>query len=127
MPPTLGRIVLFCIARNDDGSPVLRPADVVNDWGGSDPNINILVKLDGFNDARHYEVAVAELRAFDEAHPGVTTGEPFGDEASVAKRSDLSRTTSAAPTPAECSARLAWRTSVAEGTDIGTWRWPPRA
>lgn len=119
--PTSGRIVLYCIAKEADGSPVLRPADVLNEYP------NLLVKLDGSNDVRHRRDAEIEYAALIESNPGMSAGTQFGSDTYAKRFSDLSRTRDAAPTPDECRALLAWRTSVIEGEEIGQWRWPARS
>lgn len=99
--PTLGSTVLFHLGREPvSKEAVLRPARVVRVWpGASGHGVNLQVDLDGSNDAR---VAVfCGSGTVPEEQPAVF--------------------------PGECEIGRAWRTSVAEGTGEGTWRWPTQA
>jgi hypothetical protein len=129
-PATVGRTVLFCIAHETSGTPVLRPATVVNDWG-ADPvaseaehqHPNLLVLLDGSNDARYRQEAEAFLTAKPKDDPTVSTN-PTLTGAELERIERMQATLDHAPTEAECAAGSGWRTSVAFGTGIGQWRWP---
>ena len=48
MQPTIGRSVHVCIALDQEGAPVYRPATVVAVWG--ETCVNVQVQLDGSND-----------------------------------------------------------------------------
>ena len=104
MAPALGSTVLFHLGHEPGTKePVLRPARVVRVWpGASGHGVNLQVELDGSNDAH--------VKLFS---PGATGTLPAGEYSAVR--------------PGECERGLAWRTSVAEGTEEGTWRWPPPA
>lgn len=95
---TKNRIVEYGIGREYNGEVRFRPAIVVEDWGGQEDV---------------------------DAHPNLQVFlDGSNDRAAIMNSAE--NETWAAPTDAEFTRGLMWKTSVPFGEGVGCWRWPKK-